>query len=134
VIRRIGQHHALVAARIEALQQARARGEDIREAARDLAAHHERQTRTFQHERLVHLLVTLFVAGILALAILFRGAVLGENPEVAVVIGVAALVLVLLALTAAYIWHYFRLENQVQRLYELDTDLADLLTPPTTKD
>src|SRR5512140_1917707 len=70
--------------------------------------HHDRRVRDFQHERLIHLLVTLFVALFALLAV----GLLLLLPSRAT----AALAALLLALTAAYILHYFRLENGVQRL------------------
>lgn len=81
--------------------------------------HHDRRVRDFQHERLIHLLVTLFVALFALLAIgwgLLR-------PSLAA----AALAALLLALTAAYLLHYFRLENGVQRLYALSLRLDERL-------
>lgn len=91
-------------------------------AAEGLAAvrdHHDRRVRDFQHERLIHLLVTLFVA---LFALLATGWSLAR-PSLAAFL-LAAL---LLALTAAYLLHYFRLENGVQRLYGLSRQLDERL-------
>jgi len=65
----------------------------------------------FQHERLAHELVMLFfalftVGGILYVAVF---------PSVAVML----LDVLFMALLIPYISHYFKLENGVQRLYEL---------------
>jgi membrane-bound metal-dependent hydrolase YbcI (DUF457 family) len=79
--------------------------------------HHHRRVRDFQHERLVHLLVTLFVA---LFELLAMGWLLHE-PSVAA----ALLAGLLLVLTAAYLLHYFRLENGVQRLYHLSRQLDE---------
>src|SRR5574341_586587 len=81
--------------------------------------HHDRRVHDFQHERLVHLLVTLFVALFALLAIAW-GLV---RPSVAA----GALAALLLALTAGYLLHYFRLENGVQRLYRLSLQLDERL-------
>lgn len=69
------------------------------------------QIRFFQHERLVHLLVTLTVA------LLFAGASLyvAFAPSVPMLI-LHALLFVLLV---PYIAHYFILENGVQKLYRV---------------
>jgi hypothetical protein len=82
-------------------------------------AHHDRRVHDFQHERLIHLLVTLFVAlfALLAVGLLL----LRPSPAT------AALAALLLALTAAYLLHYFRLENGVQRLYALSQQLDERL-------
>ncbi|MCC6337922.1 MAG: hypothetical protein IT380_28485 [Myxococcales bacterium] len=76
-----------------------------------LAGFHEKQVRFMQHERLIHLLVTLTVA-VLAL---------GSVVFVAVrpILAGFALAALLLALVSAYLVHYFRLENGVQRWYFL---------------
>ena len=63
------------------------------------------------HERLVHLLVTLFISFVLILAAL--GFLLLQNP----LFGVMALLLMILVLF--YLFHYYRLENGVQRLYKI---------------
>jgi len=81
--------------------------------------HHDRRVRDFQHERLIHLLVTLFVA---LFAILAIGWLLLQ-PSLAA----GALAALLLALTAGYLLHYYRLENGVQRLYGLSLRLDERL-------
>lgn len=67
------------------------------------------EIRNLQHERLIHLLVTLFFGLIfmmtMELAIIFENAVLGG-----VGLGLAVLLV-------PYIWHYFKLENGVQKKY-----------------
>ena len=91
-------------------------GADGLAAVRD---HHDRRVRDFQHERLIHLLVTLFVALFALLAIGWSL----HQPSLAA----AALAALLLALTAGYVLHYYRLENGVQRLYELSQRLDERL-------
>ena len=81
--------------------------------------YHEKQLRYLQHERLVHLLVTLFVALFLLLSVGYG--VLQPT----LVVGVLATLL--LVLTAAYLVHYYRLENGVQRLYNLSIRLDERL-------
>jgi hypothetical protein len=80
-------------------------------------AFHEAQLGRMQHERLIHLIVTLFVALFFLLALGF----------VAVHTTLPGLIVVplLLVLTAAYLLHYFRLENGVQRWYHLGNRLAE---------
>ena len=62
----------------------------------------------FQHERLIHLLVTLFYCTFMAI---FMG--LGT-----IFIGFFIIGLILLIFVLFYIVHYFRLENGVQYLYK----------------
>jgi hypothetical protein len=77
----------------------------------ELREWHEAQTRRMQHERLIHLIVTMFCATFLLLAIGYTSA----RPTIAG----ALLAGLLLVLVAAYLVHYFRLENGVQRWYHL---------------
>jgi hypothetical protein len=83
----------------------------------ELRVFHDDQLRRMQHERLVHLVVTLFVATYFLLALGYSLA-RPSWPGFAI----AGLLLVLLA---AYLSHYFRLENGVQRWYHLANALAD---------
>ena len=62
----------------------------------------------FQHERLIHLLVTLFY---IVCMLIFMG--LGT-----IFIGFFIVSLILLIFVICYIIHYFRLENGVQYLYK----------------
>ena len=69
----------------------------------------------FQHERLVHLIVTFF-SGIGTILFLF-GFLTFEN------IPILLLFLVTLCLFIPYIFHYYYLENGVQKLYDLYFDI-----------
>jgi len=83
----------------------------------ELRAFHREQLGFMQHERLVHLLVTLFVALYFLLAAGYS--LLSPSwPGFAL----SALLLVLLA---AYLVHYFRLENGVQRWYGLANEISE---------
>ncbi|MDR2531715.1 MAG: hypothetical protein LBC82_02625 [Oscillospiraceae bacterium] len=66
----------------------------------------------FQHERLIHLIVTMTMS-LLTIITAFALLTAGE----AVLIPLMLLFAMLLALTAAYLSHYFKLENGVQKLY-----------------
>lgn len=86
---------------------------------RSLKRAHEKQIRYMQHERLVHLLVTLFVC----LFFLLTTGFATVRPTLAA----GTLAALLLALTGAYVLHYFRLENGVQRWYRLSDRLDQKL-------
>ena len=73
---------------------------------------HERKIRWLQHERLIHLLVTILTAVLLLFVILLYFAVDAGLPGLLLL----AIVTVLLAF---YIRHYFFLENTVQHWYVL---------------
>lgn len=63
----------------------------------------------FQHERLIHLIVTVLFA--LCTIISIMGFIAFQS------IGVALLFVALMCLLVPYIVHYFHLENGVQKLY-----------------
>ena len=65
----------------------------------------------FQHERLIHLIVTSFV-GICAVLFLL-GSLAFEN------IGLIILFIITFLLFVPYIFYYYTLENGVQKLYDL---------------
>ena len=71
--------------------------------------YHLIQIKQFQHERLIHLIVTVFV-GIIAILFLLFG-LLEEN------IGLLIAFLGLICLFIPYILHYYLLENNVQKMY-----------------
>lgn len=87
---------------------------------KQLLKYHVRRVRDFQHERLIHLLVTFFFT------FLFLGAciLLIGFATMLLIWPLAALVLILSALEIAYIRHYYQLENGVQSLYELTEKLG----------
>jgi len=72
---------------------------------------HRRRIEYMQHERLVHLLVTLTVAVLMVMSLILM--VIHTKPEVLV------LLVLLLVLLIPYIFHYFFLENTVQEWYKL---------------
>jgi hypothetical protein len=93
---------------------------EIDEKLKDRSGHdwklllkHHRATITFlQHERLIHLMVTLTFGILFVLSMMFS-----------LVYQFMALVVVdflLLILLVPYIFHYFKLENGVQKLYWID--------------
>ncbi|HOX46481.1 MAG TPA: hypothetical protein PK668_22950 [Myxococcota bacterium] len=82
-----------------------------------LLGFHQEQIARMQHERFIHLTVTMFVATFLLLSLGFA-LVHPTWPGL-------ALTAVLLGLTGAYLVHYFRLENGVQRWYHLANRLSE---------
>ena len=72
---------------------------------------HLRQIAFFQHERLIHLIVTALFA-LLTILSLFVSLLLPKQPVL------LALDVLFLVLLIPYIFHYYRLENGVQKLYE----------------
>ena len=81
------------------------------ETLRELLAYHDKQTSWMQHERLAHLITMLFVC-------LFFLMAFGLT-MVYFSVPCILLTALLLILSAAYILHYYRLENSVQQWYSL---------------
>lgn len=82
-----------------------------------LFGYHIERMRDFQHERLIHLLVMSLVACITVF--IFYAGVVTEN-------GIFYVVeVVLIPLLFAYILHYRKLENGVQKLYSLTKKLFE---------
>lgn len=103
------QHEAMIKQRLE---QTLSSGE-----LTQLAAFHARRIAEFQHERLVHLLVTMFFACLLFAATWLFFAAVPAGLLLSVLTGVLTLILFVLELF--YIRHYYYLENGTQRLYRL---------------
>lgn len=80
-----------------------------------LARFHRAQIGYMQHERLIHLLVTLFFG----LCVLLVFLVVVWHPQVLA----STLLLLLIALLIPYLVHYFRLENGLQRWYHLANEI-----------
>ena len=90
-------------------------------ATPELLREHEKKINWLQHERLVHLIVTFMVVVVEMVALVLT--VL--HPELGVI---PTLVMILLAvLLGFYFWHYFFLENTVQRWYRIADELTDEL-------
>lgn len=83
---------------------------------------HLRQISFMQHERLIHLIVTMFVA----LFTMLSFGLLYFAP--AVPTGLLSALLIILS--GAYILHYFRLENGVQRWYHISNEIEKMLGNP----
>ena len=80
---------------------------------------HLEQISFFQHERLVHLLVTL------AFALMELGSAVAAIVAPAPL--TAALMILLLVLLAPYIVHYYFLENETQKLYAQYDRMLEML-------
>ena len=85
----------------------------------DVLEEHLTQIGFFQHERLVHLIVTMTVAllTIMSLAI----GILGEFLTGYLLTGMFTILLV------PYIFHYYTLENEVQKMYEQYDEILKLV-------
>jgi len=89
------------------------------EALTDLLDDHDRQIAWIQHERLVHLITMMFVCLFFLLSFGFT--------MIHFVLPYILLAALLLILTIAYILHYYRLENSVQRWYGISNRIRSAL-------
>jgi len=80
-----------------------------------LLSYHKSWIQFLQHERLVHLLVTLTLAFILIIT--FSISLFLTNPYLLILFAVLAVLL------GFYIFHYYKLENGVQRWYSIYDEL-----------
>jgi hypothetical protein len=71
----------------------------------------------FQHERLIHLIVTVCFALLTMMGVILMMMDIGMFS--------AAMVCLLTVLLIPYIIHYYKLENGTQRLYDIYTEIAD---------
>ena len=85
------------------------------EKLKELLAYHDKQIQWMQHERLVHLIVLLFVC---SFTLLIFGLTLIQTSIPSIILFV-----ILLILSFAYVIHYYRLENGVQKWYEISNEI-----------
>ena len=91
---------------------------------RKVLAEFEKKISFFQHERLIHLIVTFFFALFLLMEIY---ALFTLPFRYAPVCGV--LVVLFFVLVVAYVFHYYFLENSVQQMYKMRDEITRFLDP-----
>jgi len=89
------------------------------EKLRELLTYHDKQIQWIQHERLAHLIVMLFVCLFALLSFGFT-VIRFSTPSV-------ILSALLLMLSLAYIIHYYRIENGVQKWYLISNQIRQRL-------
>jgi membrane-bound ClpP family serine protease len=104
---------------------------DIKKDILDLSNYHQEAVRDFQHERLIHLIVTFFFGGLLILSIigilaLGMTATIYNYSLLSLLVTIIAIVLFITE--AFYVRYYFQLENGTQKLYDLTRKLYRLIS------
>ena len=89
------------------------------EKLRELLAYHDKQIQWMQHERLVHLMVMLFVCLFTLLSFGFT-VIRASTPSI-------ILFVLLLILSVAYVIHYYQLENGIQKWYLISNQIKQRL-------
>ena len=98
---------------------ARETGREMSAAERsNLWTYHREMIANFQHERLIHLIITLFFAAFTILSIIAVGWVAAVNAFSVEMIPFYVLAAILVVLSFFYVKHYYFLENHIQGLYK----------------
>ena len=92
------------------------------EKTKEMLSEFETKISYYQHERLIHLLVTLAFATWL----LFEIYCLFVLPTEFLIAGIL-LVLIFFGLTVGYVMHYYFLENSVQKMYHMRDEIRSFL-------
>ncbi|MBQ1744833.1 MAG: hypothetical protein IKM96_07655 [Clostridiales bacterium] len=92
------------------------------EKTKEMLSEFETKISYFQHERLIHLMVTLAFATWL----LFEIYCLFVLPSEFLIAGIL-LVLIFFGLTVGYVMHYYFLENSVQKMYHMRDEIRGFL-------
>jgi hypothetical protein len=89
------------------------------EKLKELLTYHDKQIQWMQHERLIHLIVMLFVCLFTLLSFGFT-VIRTSTPSI-------ILSALLLILSVAYIIHYYQLENSIQKWYLISNQINQRL-------
>ena len=93
----------------------------------ELTKYHTQMLQQFQHERLIHLIVTMFFALFMIIFFIFTTALFLNLPSSLwgniFTYSAAFITLILFIVTLFYVHHYYQLENGVQRLEEITSKL-----------
>lgn len=97
------------------------RAEHTDEETEQFRAELLRRIKFYQHERLIHLIVTMSVGVFFMLSLILYLSQSGA--------GLLLLTVIFLALLAAYLKHYYFLENSVQKMYLYYYRIGESVTP-----
>ena len=93
----------------------------------ELIEYHKMMLQQFQHERFIHLIVTMFFALFMVIFFVFFGVIEIWLPKGGwgdmIAAGIGIIDCIFLVVTLFYVRHYYRLENGVQELEEITRKL-----------
>lgn len=93
-------------------------------ALKNLQNYHDSAIRNFQHERQIHLFITLFFAMLmLGSWIMLAYMIVISFADMVILWPMVLLVVILTILEGFYVRHYYKLENGTQNLYKLGNDI-----------
>jgi hypothetical protein len=127
----IKQHQEFISKNIESISKSNTSKLNIKKKLKNLEKYNRSTILNFQHERQIHLLVTLFFALltiIFAMSVFILGYITSNNPDFQTTLVLAMAILAILLTTEIfYVIHYFKLENGTQSLYRLSHKIFDLI-------
>jgi len=103
--------------------------ESIIDDIKELSDFNQKTIHNFQHERSIHLTVTLFFVGLLLVSIIAMMSLMAfpSSYNLSLMSTLTIIIVAILFITDIfYIRHYYQLENGTQRLYELSKKLYKL--------
>jgi len=103
----------------------------IQDEVQKLINYHRQKVQDYQHERLIHLIVTFFFAGLelLSIALIFLFTFMPTTYDFTLLSNLILAICAILFITEIfYVRHYYQLENGTQRLYVLSEQLYKLLS------
>jgi hypothetical protein len=97
---------------------------------KNLAAYHAEMLKNFQHERFIHLIITLFFVfiSLILIGVSFVLYISLPPDTFFYLLPIYAATLILTILSGFYVKHYYVLENGVQNLYKYFTKLNNIHT------
>lgn len=123
----IKQHRNFILKKLKSINGSGIDKSIVKRNLKDLEKFNRAMTINFQHERQIHLLVTLFfglIVIIFAISAFILGWVASTNYNFVTVFYLSMAILLILLITEIfYIFHYFKLENGTQSLYILSYDI-----------
>ncbi len=94
--------------------------------SKEIIEYHKTMTAQFQHERLIHLIVTFFFSLFLILfffAFLYAALTLPGDSGLMLTVCLGAVTLIFLVVVVFYIRHYYQLENGTQKLEDITKEM-----------
>jgi hypothetical protein len=120
------EHISIMEFKLKSWEKKGSPDEKRRREMRATYRHHQVKVRDFQHERLVHLLVTLFFGFLCLVSLVALFATVFSGISLLPLLA-SLLVLVVFITELFYIRHYYLLENGVQKLYTITDRLVVLI-------
>ena len=90
-----------------------------------LAEIHQETVANFQHERLIHLIITLFFVTLSLVAVSVSAWVFATTTFSFYLLPIYLVAFILVILTGFYVKHYYFLENHIQKLYKYTEKLRN---------